>query len=72
MQTSISQMTKDELREVIESAVEKKLYEIFIDPDEGLEIKDKLKKRLIKQKKEVDKGDIGQSFDNIIKQLNIE
>ena len=42
----ISRMTAEELTEIVEDAVEKKLYEIVVDPDKGLKLKAAVRKRL--------------------------
>ena len=49
----VAQMTKEELREMIEAAVEQKLLEMFGDPDEGLEIRESVRDRLLRQKKAI-------------------
>jgi hypothetical protein len=38
MTATVAQMTKGELREMIEASVERKLLELLGDPDEGLPI----------------------------------
>ena len=44
----VSQMTKEELRILIDETLEQKLIELFGDPDEGLELRESVKKRLAK------------------------
>ena len=39
MATTVSQMTRSELKEMIEEIIEQKLLELVGDPDEGLPIK---------------------------------
>ena len=46
MDNNISNMTKEELIRLIEIIVENKIFEMFKDPDEGLELKDEVKERL--------------------------
>jgi len=45
---TVAQMTAEELREVVEEAVEKKLCEIVADPDRGLKLRPEIVKRLKK------------------------
>lgn len=60
MADTVAQMTKDELREMIETAVEQKLLEVLGNPDEGLENKTAVHDRLLRQKKAVVAGERGQ------------
>jgi hypothetical protein len=39
MATRVSQMTQDELREMIGATIEQKLVELLGDPDEGLSLR---------------------------------
>lgn len=70
--TTVAQMTKDELREMIEMAVEQKLLEMLGDPDEGLEVRASVRERLLRQKKEVAEGERGQPFEDIVQSLGLE
>ena len=72
MSTTIGEMTKEELKEIIETTVEQKLLEIIGDPDEGLEIKKALRDRLLRQRKEVEAGERGQSFEDAVKKLGLQ
>lgn len=55
MTTTVAQMTKEELREmiqaIVETVIEQKLAEIFSDPDEGLELRETVRDSLLLQKK---------------------
>jgi len=42
----LSRMTAEDLKEIVEEAVEKKLYEFVQDPDKGLRLKPEVRKRL--------------------------
>jgi hypothetical protein len=70
MNTKVSQMTIDELREVIGDVVEEKLRTLFADED-GLELTDELKERFIRQKKEVEDGERGEAFEDIVSRLGL-
>lgn len=69
---TIAEMTKDELRELIESVVEQKLLELLGDPDEGLPIRKAVRKRLLKQKQAVAEGERGDSLEDVIQRLGLE
>ena len=56
MDMTVAQMTKDELREIIETTVERKLLELLGDPDEGLPIRKSVHERLLRQKRAVAEG----------------
>lgn len=71
MTEMVSQMTKEELRRLIDEALEEKLIELFGDPDEGFEINEALKLRLLKQKEAVAKGERGLSLDEVTAELGL-
>ena len=70
--TTVAEMSKDELREMIESLIEQKLLEILGDPDEGLEVRKPLCERLLRQKEAVAAGDRGQPFEEVVQQPGME
>ena len=69
MSSTVAHMSKKELTQVISNVVEQKLVELFGDPDEGLPMKENMRKRLLRQKKAVAKGDRGTDLTSIRKQL---
>ena len=69
---TIMQMTKEELQEIIESAIERKFMELIGDPDEGLEIRGELRERLVRQKQAVAEGDRGDSLEDVVQRLGLE
>ena len=71
MSTNVAQMSKKELAEVVSTLVEQKLVELFGDPDEGLVMKENLRKRLIRQKKAVAKGERGIDHATLRRQLGL-
>ncbi len=71
MSTSVAQMTKEELAQMLSAVVEKKLIELLGDPDEGLVLKAHVRKKLIRQKKAVAKGERGMDFSEVRKRLGI-
>jgi hypothetical protein len=69
---TVAQMTKEELKEMIETSVEQKLLEILGDPDEGLEIRKSVRDRLLRQRKAVAEGERGEPFENVVQRLGLE
>jgi len=71
MAAGIAQMTKDELRELIETAVERKLHELLGDPDEGLPVRQALLDRLSRQRQAVAAGERGEPFEDVVRRLDL-
>ena len=71
MAATVAKMTRHELKEIIESTVEKKLLQILDDPDRGLALKKALKGRLLRQRKAVAAGERGDSLTAIMKRLRL-
>jgi len=66
------QMTKEELRRMSETVVEKRLLELLGDPDEGLPIRKTIRDRLLRQKQSVVNGERGEPFEDVIRRLRLE
>ena len=66
MPTTVAEMSKDELRNMIEQVIEQKLLEILGDPDEGLEIRKSVRERLLRQKEAVASGEKGRPFEEVV------
>ena len=71
MSANVAQMTKKELAQMLSSVVEKKLLELLGDPDEDLVLKENVRKRLIRQKKAVARGERGAEFSEVRKRIGI-
>ncbi len=71
MSNTVAQMSKKELEEMISNAVEDKLLELFGDPDEGLSMKENLRKRLRRQKRAVAEGERGTDLGVFRKQIGL-
>ncbi|MCX7774325.1 MAG: hypothetical protein N2376_14580 [Clostridia bacterium] len=69
---TMAQMTKEELRQMIETAVEQKLLELLGDPDEGLPIRKAVRDRLLRQKQAVTSGERGEPFEDVIQRLGLK
>jgi len=72
MAITVAQMTKEELKELIEVTIEQKLLEILGDPDKGLEIREAVRDRLLRQKEAGTAGQRGLPFDDVVQQLGLE
>ena len=72
MAATVAKMTKHELKEIIESTVERKLLQLLGDPDEGLALKKALKDRLLRQRWAVVAGERGESLTSIVKRLGLD
>ena len=72
MAVTVAQMTREELKEIIEASIEHKLLEILGDPDEGLEIRESVRERLLRQKQAVAAGERGQLLEDVVRQLDLE
>jgi hypothetical protein len=71
MPRTVAEMTTDELRQMIGELIEGKLIELFGDPDAGLELRDSVRERLLRQREEVAQGERGQSLDDIVESLGL-
>lgn len=71
MAATVAKMTKLELKEIIESTVERKLLQLLGDPDQGLVLKKAFKDRLVRQRKAVVAGERGESLAVMAKRLRL-
>jgi len=58
-------MTKDQFREMLGETIEQKLIELLGDPDEGLAIRQSVRTRLQRQKREVANGERGEPLEAV-------
>lgn len=72
MNTKVSQMTIDELREVIGAVFEEKLAVLFRDAEDDLELTEELQERLLRQMKEVENGERGETFEDVVARLGLD
>lgn len=70
--TTVAQMTKDELREMIEAIIQQKLIELLGDPDERLSIRRSIRGRLLRQQQAVAVGERGEPFEDVVQRLGLE
>ena len=71
MSSTVVQVSKQALTKLISNVVERKLVELFGDPDDGLTMKQNLRKRLLRQKRAVEKGDRGTDLPSVRKHLGL-
>ena len=71
MAKTVADMTATELRELVSSVVEEKLMELLGDPDDGLVLRESLRKRLLRQKRAVSKGERGESLETAVRRLKL-
>lgn len=72
MATTIANMTKKEFTEILSRVVEEKLFELLGDPEEGLRLKENLRKRLLRQKESVAAGERGEEISHVITRLGLK
>ncbi len=71
MADTVAEMTKEELKELVEAAVEQKLFELLGDPDEGLELQEGVRERLVEQKRAVASGERGIALEDVVRDLGL-
>ena len=71
MAVTVVKMTKHELKEMIESTVERKLLQLLGDPDQGLVLRRAIKDRLLRQRKTVTAGERGESLSTVVRRLGL-
>jgi hypothetical protein len=68
----VKDLTVEELKELIEESVERKLLELLYDPDEGLELREEVKGRLRRGLARERKGLRGTTIEEVTKRLGLE
>ena len=75
MTETVGEMSKEEFKRLIgaavEVAVEQKLIEILGDPDEGLEIREAIRDRLVRQRRAVAEGEQGLPLEEVVQSLGL-
>ncbi|OFW30075.1 MAG: hypothetical protein A3J28_10040 [Acidobacteria bacterium RIFCSPLOWO2_12_FULL_60_22] len=69
MARTVAEMTGEELRELVGAAVEQKIVELLGDPDARLVLRENVRKRLLRQKRAVAKGERGELLETVIRRL---
>lgn len=71
MAKCVADMTAEELRDLVGSAVEEKIVELLGDPDAGLILRENVRKRLLRQKRAVARGERGELLETVARRLNL-
>lgn len=71
MHKTVAEMTPDELKEMLGELIEDKLTEVLADPDQGLAVQEPVSARLKLQRSAVDRGERGESFDDVARRLGL-
>ena len=71
MSITVAQMSKEELQEMIETVLERKILELFYDPDEKLELRESIRDRLLRQRNEIEAGERGDSLEDVTRELGL-
>ncbi len=71
MNTKVSQMTVDELREVIGAVIEEKLVALFGGNEDELELTEELQEILSRQNREIANGERGEAFEDVTARLGL-
>ncbi len=71
MQKTLAQMSVADLRALIGELIEDKLLELLRDPDEGLQVRDSVRRRLEHQQEAVRAGERGQSLHHVAESLGL-
>jgi hypothetical protein len=64
-------MTKKEFTQLLSNVIEQKITELFGDLDDNLVMKENIRKRLIRQKNTVARGERGEDFTIVRKRLGL-
>ena len=68
----VSQLTVEQLKLLIQEAIEEKFQELFGDPDEGLELKEEVKERLRRSLTAMEYGEKGIPIEQVVKEAGLE
>ena len=69
---TIDKLTIPQFEALVEKAVERKLFELFGDPDEGLELKPSVKARLRRSLAAARRGERGVPAEQVAKELGLK
>jgi len=69
MATRVADMTTDELGAMIEALIDRKLAEWLGDADEGLELREDLRERILRQRAHDEAGGRGKSLEELIERF---
>ena len=68
----IKELSVEQLKALIQEAVEEKLQEILGDPDQGLDVKEEVKKRLKDSLTAVERGEKGVPIEQVVMETGLK
>lgn len=68
----VKELSTEQLKALIQEAVEEKLQEVLGDPDQGLGLKEKVKERLKHSLAAMERGDEGIPVEQVAKEVGLE
>lgn len=68
----VNELTMEQLKALVEEMIEAKLEEYLGDPDEGLELREEVKARLMDSLAAVERGEKGIPLEQVVKKLGLE
>ncbi|MBU1598956.1 hypothetical protein KKG61_02430 [bacterium] len=71
MSIKVAELTTDELKFLMRDTIEEKMAEMFIDPDEGLKLKEDVKEKLKISLDAVRQGKRGLSGSEVAKRIGV-
>jgi hypothetical protein len=76
MNDTVGQMPQAELvkmiEAIVETTVEQKLIEILGDPDDGLDLRESVRARLLRQQQSVSAGERGRSLQEVLERMGLD
>lgn len=67
----VKDLSSEELKALIQEAVEEALFEVLGDPDQGLELREELQKRLRHSLERVNRGERGTPAEEVAKRAGL-
>ncbi|MBI4480045.1 MAG: hypothetical protein HY651_08495 [Acidobacteria bacterium] len=71
MPKTVASMSADELRELVATAVEDKIVEMLGDADTGLKLRAEFRRRLLRQRRAVARGERGEPLETVARRLGL-
>ena len=68
----VKELSTEQLKALIQEAVEEKLQEVLGDPDQGLGLKEEVKERLKHSLAAIERGDEGIPVEQVAKEVGLE
>lgn len=72
MPKTVSDMTAEQLTELIDDRVERRIEELLGDPDADLNLREPVRQRLLKQRRRVAQGERGRPLAEVMAELELD